>query len=225
MYSLDDTEKCEIIDSINKVRRNVNPSAANMREVHWSDCYADIAKDYLARCKDIDAYNIDRVTKAAAAGCEASDTVGETIHNADETTVDAIDTWASEKDLYDFEQNVCSDTCFNYAQLVNAETYAVGCAVFNQENCGRTGHTTLCNYGTSVVFTDTPYSAGEACSGCAGEFPSCSEGLCTVAAATTPTVTETNSYTSTPKPSDTRANMAMGILLIISLVAVLISSL
>ncbi|KAI6657295.1 Peptidase inhibitor 15-like isoform X2 [Oopsacas minuta] len=193
----------EIIDKINNVRRNTVPPAANMREVQWNECYAQIALDFLKKCGDVDGHNPDRFTQ----GCEASENLGESIYNRplDDTTTDPIGVWAKEGESYNYYERSCSGpTCINYLQLINANAYLVGCAVYNQENCGRTGETTICNYGEGLGFTGATYNEGEPCSECEGEFSYCNEGLC--AQEDEPTPTGSTSTGSTNEVTDCPTN-------------------
>ncbi|KAI6657294.1 hypothetical protein LOD99_42 [Oopsacas minuta] len=147
---------------INNARRTTDPIGANIRAVKWSDCYVKIALEHLQQCGDVDALNSDRQTQAADTGCEASDSVGETIYNPPiGDTTGPVGFWAREGDFY------------NLLKIL---------AQFDQMNCGRTGETFLCNYGLANGL----YIKDAQCSGCDDEFPCGNKGLCSQTAVTDP---------------------------------------
>lgn len=187
-------EIAQILERINTVRRNAVPTGSNLREVMWSDCLADISAGYLSNCPGFGEQNQEREAQAREIGCVESDvSVGETRFNGASGAANPVDVWASESSNYNFETNTCQGECSNYLQLVNAETFVVGCAKLDEVNfCGREGESTVCNYGFAPDGS-VPYETGEACGDCEGEFSGCNEGLCIE----TPVVTRIPATTST----------------------------
>ena len=210
----------QTLDRINSVRRNADPTGSNLREIMWSDCLANIAAEYLIECPNFGEQNQNRETKARGEGCVApAVSVGETRFNGASGGDNPVDVWASESSIYDFATNICQTDgdCNNYLQLVNAETFVVGCAKLDEvENCGREGESTVCNYAFAPD-GNAPYMAGEACADCEGEFSGCNEGLCVRTPATTvittnppaTTVTTTNPPATTVITTSTPATTAI----------------
>ncbi|KAM9845883.1 GLIPR1-like protein 1 [Aulostomus maculatus] len=94
------------------------------------------------------------------------------------------DSWVKEKLAYNYEENICSDYCGHYTQVVWASSYKVGCAaqlcphgVKKTKFATRQGIIFVCNYAPAGnVNGRQPYeSQGQACSGCEG---ACKENLC-----------------------------------------------
>ena len=207
-------EQQQIIDDINQVRRDANPTGANLREVQWDNCLATVAYEYLKDCPSFGVLNPSRTGNAIAAGCISSGVnVGETTYSsASDGASNPVYIWASQSVSYTYSSNTCATfSCGNYLQLVNAETYLVGCAKIDEADCGREGESILCDFVVSVG-KNSPYIQGEPCSSCEVEWPSCNNGLCietpVVTTTTTPnlttitpvvtTATESNLTTITP---------------------------
>ena len=199
----------QILERINTVRRNANPTGSNLREVMWSECLANISARYLMECSNFGEQNQEREAQAREAGCVTSDvSVGETRFNDATDSANPVDAWASENSSYNFEMNTCQGECSNYLQLVNAETFLVGCANLNEfEECGREGESTVCNYAFAPD-GNAPYQAGEACADCEGDFSGCNEGLCVGTPATTVVTTNPATVVTTnpASPSPTTPN-------------------
>ena len=222
------TEQQQIINDINQVRRDINPTGANLREIRWNDCLAVIADEYLQMCPNFGVLNSARTKEAIAAGCVSSGVeVGETIYNsASDGTRNPVYIWANQNASYTYSDNTCSSNCDNYLQLVNAETYLVGCAKIEEDDCGREGESILCDY---VVASDqnSPYIQGTQCSSCEVEWSGCNDGLCTQTHVTTmgPTLTTlTPVYTTNPSNGAT-TYFIIKILLIVATISIILSSL
>ena len=179
---LEEEDRKVIIDAHNEARRDVDPTATNIREMEWSDCLAEVAYDYLKKCTGF-AHNPDRQTEAAAKSCEASDQfVGENLYQSPGpvTDITAVTTlWANEKENYDYESGICSDVCGHYTQMVWFDSFLVGCTEYDQVNCGETGTIIACNYARGGnIIGEKPYTDGEQCSGCESPWDNCNDGLC-----------------------------------------------
>ena len=194
------------IDELNDLRSETDPNAANMRKVEWSDCLSEIARDFAEMCDDSLSHNPDRTLEAVESGCvPEGTTIGESvIFSSAELTVPIVIQILSEgKSSYNYADHTCSDICGGYLQLINAETYAVGCYYRSDEaECERDGYTVICNYANAPVLTERPYIEGEACSQCPDDHPSCdSDGLCVQAEPTQPTQSsEPTSSVTNPSP-------------------------
>ena len=172
-------DKQELTDAINEARRTAVPTGSNIRKVAWHQCLADVALAYQEIC-DSDP-NPNRQIDAQAAGCNASSVaVGETFYFADPLTnyTNAVVNWSLEGDYYNYTDGSCMSSCGNYIQLVWAETSYVGCSLFDQANCGSNGKIITCYYAMGANLTETPYTAGTACSGCTGSWADCENDLC-----------------------------------------------
>ena len=66
---LDGANQNTIVDIHNDARRSVDLTAADMREMKWSDCLAEATYEYLKQCQI--TQTIQEI--AAAKNCEASD--------------------------------------------------------------------------------------------------------------------------------------------------------
>ena len=139
--------------------------------------------------------------------------------------------WASEEGSYTYEQMTCADVCGNYVQMVVADLEYVGCSLYDRANCTGSGIQIICDYSASPQLGQAPYVSGEACSGCAGEYPQCNNGLCALrdpVTTGTPTVnvsSTTTATTATTATVGTTSNATkcsfFGLLLIVALLAIL----
>ena len=195
-------EQQDIVDYINQIRRSVSPTAADMREIQWSDCYANIANTYLETCAGFQ-HNANRLTQAQSAGCnESAVTVGENLYMTSgslENSTEPLRAWASESVDYSYAANTCSAVCGHYTQIIWSTTSLVGCAFLDLVNCMSTGTRVVCNYasgGNLIGFP--PYTEGAACSGCTAPFLSCNNGLCSMAPPTTQPPTATTNPVTNP---------------------------
>ena len=193
-------EQQDIVDYINLIRRSVSPTAADMREIQWSDCYANIANEYLMTCAGFQ-HNANRQPQAQGAGCDESEaTVGENLYitsSSLENSTEPLRAWATEIADYSYVANVCSSICGDYTQMIWSTTSLVGCAFLDLVNCAETGTRVVCNYDTggNLIGLQT-YTEGAACSGCTAPFLSCNNGLCAIPPPTTqPTTPTTNPVT------------------------------
>nr|XP_034330687.1 peptidase inhibitor 16-like [Crassostrea gigas] len=171
----------QFLDVHNEKRRIVNPTAANMRELKWSDELATVAQNYANKC--VSGHNPNKYDKA-----ESFKRVGENLYySKDEATPrKAVEFWDNEKNSYDFGTNNCTHekTCGHYTQVVWAETEYVGCAVAFCDPLIREGWSSgyfyVCNYGERGNMNgDRPYIhvIGSTCSQCPSGY-SCNNGLC-----------------------------------------------
>ena len=178
-----ETGQQEIVDAINKVRREALPRSANVREVRWDSCLADLANSYLLSCGEIGSNNVNKQNQAIDLGCVSYDQiVGETTFYTSAplaSNTKPIEEWIKQTPSYSYDDHTCSFICEDYLQLVWFQTYLVGCATIDEVNCGKSGTTVVCNYKMSTVEGMRPYIQGEACSACEASWSVCNQGLCT----------------------------------------------
>jgi pathogenesis-related protein 1 len=118
--------------------------------VTWDAMLADAAYNYLSGCEvdgegNLVDHNDDRTKDYAALG--GTDYVGENIFASTGSSVqpsDALDSWMSEKDAYDYAKNNV-DKAGHYTQVVWRDSVRIGCAIVNCPNA-RFSNTVLCDY-------------------------------------------------------------------------------
>ena len=166
-----------ILNIANTERSSVSPPAANMREMRWSSCLAEVVEKHLQTCPDIGVKNPNLQKEAKEAGCEAADVgIGEIMY---EVPSDGSYSIGKDECISCMDDNGdCDDECERYFQVINAESYSVGC-VLRPVECGGAEGTGTC-YFSVPTNSDGPYIEGEPCSRCVGEWSGCNEaGLCT----------------------------------------------
>ncbi|XP_062595872.1 GLIPR1-like protein 1 [Saccostrea cucullata] len=158
----------DYVQAHNNERRNVSPSAANMKEMKWDDSLANIAQSWVSQC--IFGHN------PSPTGSRFSN-VGENVYVASFTpsASSVVSYWASESSDYSYSNNYCFGRCGHYTQVVWADSEYLGCA----ENPNCSGKTlVVCNYGPAGNFNNQrPYISGPSCSQCPSGY-TCNNGLC-----------------------------------------------
>ncbi|XP_062595721.1 GLIPR1-like protein 1 [Saccostrea cucullata] len=130
-------ENQEFLNAHNERRRNVNPSASNMKEMIWSDELYTIARNYAQQCSF--SHNSQRSSQS-----QTFSYVGENIYMGTfGTATDAVRSWDEEKSYYDLSSNTCTRTCGHYTQVVWTDSEYLGCA---RQQCGNS-YLIVCNYG------------------------------------------------------------------------------
>ncbi|XP_078313034.1 GLIPR1-like protein 1 [Crassostrea virginica] len=166
----------EFLDAHNAKRRVVSPSAANMRELKWSDELATVAQNYANKC--VYGHNPNKYEEAPS-----FETVGENLYyyTAQVPPTRAVTYWDNEKYDYDFDTNTCIDFCGHYTQVAWAETEYVGCAIAYckpLEGKKPEAYYYVCNYGERGNMNgNRPYIKGSSCSQCPSGY-TCNNGLC-----------------------------------------------
>ena len=187
--TFNETGQQEIVDAINEVRRAAFPRGANLREVRWDPCLAELAAKYAHSCGEIGSQNINRQSHAVELGCVSSgQRVGETtfyISAPLASNTQAIEAWIKQIPSYKYDDHTCRFICEDYIQLVWFQTYLVGCATIDEAECGKSGTTVVCDYRMSSVDEFKPYMKGESCSACEENWSVCNKGLCTQPTKTT----------------------------------------
>ncbi|XP_040381901.1 pathogenesis-related protein 1-like [Oryza brachyantha] len=126
---------------------NAARSVEGVGKVVWDKAVAVYAESYAA--------------KRAAGDCaliHSATAYGENLYGGPRgggkwTAADAVKSWVSEKDKYDYDSNSCRgkwDSCLHYTQVVWNRTRAIGCARVGCNN--GTGVFIICNYNPSGNF-------------------------------------------------------------------------
>ena len=170
-----------IVDIHNDARRSVDPAAANMREMKWSDCLAEASYEYLEPCQK--TQTVQEI--AAAKDCEASDQdVGFSIFQGSEPILlpyiaTIVRSWTNAQSYYNHEINQCELSCPHYVRMIFPESFLVGCAILDVVDCDSTRYFFLCSYAKGGGSYTQPYALGEKCSECMAPWDNCNDGLCT----------------------------------------------
>ena len=131
-----ETGQQEIVDAINKVRKEALPRGANVREVRWDSCLADLANNYVLSCGEIGSKNVNRQNQAIDLGCVSYDQIiGETTFYTSSplaSNTKPIEAWNKQTQSYSYDDHTCSFICEDYLQLVWFQTYLVGCATIDE---------------------------------------------------------------------------------------------
>ncbi|XP_056089987.1 peptidase inhibitor 16-like isoform X2 [Rhinichthys klamathensis goyatoka] len=172
---LTEQEKSTIVDMHNKLRSQVQPSAAFMQKVVWDETLRVVAEAYAAKCIWDHNPDLQKLT------------LGENLYlttgpfNATAATV----SWFEENVDYNYENKFCPEDkmCGHYTQMVWADTNRIGCATHfcdTVEGLGFSKSTLLvCDYyPQGNVPGHFPYVSGEPCSKCPENLPVCEEEIC-----------------------------------------------
>nr|XP_022329773.1 GLIPR1-like protein 1 [Crassostrea virginica] len=155
------------LEAHNNYRRNVQPHAANMKKLKWSEELALKAQRWASKC----TYGPDPETSSFSYAC-----VGENYYlgYGNPTASNVVLLWASQSYSYSYENDHCnSSSCDDYKQVVWADTEEIGCA---EHKC-QAGTLVVCNYGPGAKPSGQPYIKGFPCTLCPSGF-SCQDGLC-----------------------------------------------
>lgn len=166
---LTSTDVQTLLDAENQARCTVNPPAATMPALVWDDRLAQVAQNWANQ--GTFAHNPNRDTDYASAG--GSGPVGETIAAGTSLTPQQLASlWIGEGSNYNYATNACSSgSCYDYTQVVWAQTTAVGCGLATVRGGTLDGAAFLvCNYAPAGNYLGQwPYTSGTgtnaACSG------------------------------------------------------------
>uniref|UniRef100_A0A5K3FV60 SCP domain-containing protein n=1 Tax=Mesocestoides corti TaxID=53468 RepID=A0A5K3FV60_MESCO len=155
-------ERNKIMEWHTQVRESVEPTASNMMFMSYSTELESLAQGYIVNC-----------SFAPPDQNFLPENVSEIPHmsiGARPTFDEMLKEFASEKQFYDYENNRCTDSCYDYKQMVSAETSAVGCI---QRQCtsqtvdAQAMYLTMCLYKPSDKrLNERPYKSGASCSEC-----------------------------------------------------------
>ncbi|XP_034052900.1 C-type lectin domain family 18 member A-like [Gymnodraco acuticeps] len=167
-------EHSKIVAQHNRLRSRVNPMAANMQKMEWSDKLALLAKDRAASC------HTDPPDQQSSPLSHIGWNTHVSAHRGLTSVSDAIHSWFEEGNDFLYLSGQCREnaTCQHYTQLVWATSSHVGCA---SQLCLREGdlwEMFVCAYypggnwevnGRLV----TPYKTGLYCSLCTSSMSGC----------------------------------------------------
>ncbi|XP_072553110.1 peptidase inhibitor 16 [Salminus brasiliensis] len=164
----------QIVHLHNQYRSVVEPPAADMTHMKWSQELAAVAVLYATKC--IWEHNPD-----------VKNTMGENLFITT-GTIDiekALSDWFGERMDYTYDNNTCSEDkmCGHYTQMVWARTNRIGCGTHFCESVEglhfEKATMMVCNYfPPGNVIGHKPYEAGEPCSKCPVELGDCVDQIC-----------------------------------------------
>ncbi|XP_069092233.1 cysteine-rich venom protein-like isoform X2 [Pleurodeles waltl] len=161
----------EIVNTLNQLRRSVNPQAQNMLKLRWSDDAAAVALVWIRKCHF--GHHPVRMRPVNATLC--SELLYKTYIPHEWTTV--IDEWFNQKDnfTYGVGEQFNNAQVGDYTQMVWALSHQVGCHV---AFCGTDFmySCSFCPAGNDHKRMASPYEAGKPCGRCPNY---CDDGLCT----------------------------------------------
>ncbi|XP_062327182.1 C-type lectin domain family 18 member A-like [Osmerus eperlanus] len=165
-------EHFQIVTLHNRLRSRVNPMAANMQKMEWSEKLSLLAKERAVSCST-EPSSFDAPPRH----------IGWNIHqsvHAGTSFTEVISAWFEEGRDYMHLSGQCREnsTCQQYTQLVWATSSLVGCAIQLCLQGAERLHVFVCAYspggnwevnGQMVV----PYKAGSSCSLCTSSMSGC----------------------------------------------------
>ncbi|XP_072263472.1 allurin-like [Pyxicephalus adspersus] len=168
----------EIVRCHNDIRRNVNPTASDMKKMVWNEDAAQNARKVASMCSDRHSPPNKRIIKKPNVI-----TCGENLYmsSSEDPWRDRIDDWASEVKVFRYGHGPISKGAItgHYTQVVSANTTLVGCGSQRCNNL-KFPYLTVCHYcppGNNGDGTKFPYTRGNPCSKCKGR---CEDKLCIV---------------------------------------------
>ena len=178
--------KTILVRAHNQLRREVQPSASNMKELEWSKSLQTLADYKIQDCQSSSLnLNYNDITYGYTS---------RVIYGLDQpnltTFLTTVEAWFESSQYYDMYDNECRYNpriCENYIQAAWANSSEIGCAYnycsFSTYESQRNGILILCLYHSSMD-GDLPYIPGEKCSLCPVNEPFCNQGLCSGVSAT-----------------------------------------
>ncbi|XP_023231256.1 GLIPR1-like protein 1 [Centruroides sculpturatus] len=158
-------EEKNVLGHINLLRENVEPGSSNMNVLMWSDDLAKIAKDWGDKC----------IFESGPKSCLKH--FSQNIYYGSKSHQEALTQWYRQKNLYDYDTNVCNGFCDRYKTVVWAETTTVGCSL---SHCKKDGsvHVIICNFYPAIEdLSQRPYKKGNSCEECENK-DKCDFNLC-----------------------------------------------
>ncbi|XDV46479.1 hypothetical protein PO909_014368 [Leuciscus waleckii] len=172
---LTEQEKSTIVDMHNKLRSQVQPSAAFMQKVVWDETLRVVAEAYATKCIWEHNPELEELT------------LGENIFvsTGHFNATKAMVRWFGENVDYDYEKKFCPEykMCGHYTQMVWANSNTIGCATHFCDTLEgldfKKATLLVCDYYPPGNFDgENPYVSGEPCSKCPDNLPVCEENLC-----------------------------------------------
>ncbi|KAL5476104.1 hypothetical protein EMCRGX_G026010 [Ephydatia muelleri] len=156
---LTSTQKMQLLNTHNAVRRSVQPPATDIKTMKWSRELENTAQNYANQC--IWGHNSNRQTSPFSS-------VGENLYTSTGDIQDygsVVRSWYDEAKYYHYDSNTCdnSKVCGHYTQVVWANSDSLGCGVTRCANLRdlpsfKNALIVVCNYGPSGNFIgEKPY--------------------------------------------------------------------
>ena len=117
--SLTAMEKQALLDTHNAARRDVSPTASNMRVMQWDDSIAAFAQEYAERCDFDHSSSSERSSRTGFGGAWVGENLYLTTARLSGASFrGAVDSWVAEKQYYNFATGACSMLpCGHYTQV------------------------------------------------------------------------------------------------------------
>lgn len=154
------TQILDIVNLHNDIRARVNPPAADMAYMEWSDELASMAQMWATGCK------FKRGIPLGGESKKVGQNLFWTSRRNKNNAVEAVKQWYREKRNYDLLLPGCvsTKTCHHYTQIIWARTKYVGCGI---GNCNKRNSLVVCYYLPSAKRASQPaYTIGSQCSRC-----------------------------------------------------------
>ncbi|XP_077074730.1 peptidase inhibitor R3HDML-like [Siphateles boraxobius] len=168
-------EESTIVDMHNKLRSQVQPSAAFMQKVVWDETLRVVAEAYAAKC--IWKHNPDLEKLILGENLFVS--------TGPFNATKAMVSWFEENVDYNYENKSCpkDKMCGHYTQMVWADSNRIGCATQLCDTLEgldfKKATLLVCDYSPAGNFEGlNPYVSGKPCSKCPENLPVCEEKIC-----------------------------------------------
>ncbi|XP_026855339.2 C-type lectin domain family 18 member A-like isoform X1 [Electrophorus electricus] len=165
-------EHFQIVTQHNRLRSGVNPMAANMQKMEWSETLAVLAQQRAETCLKDGVGSIERMEHAGW-------NIQQSPHGATSYT-DIINSWFQEGQDYNYQSGQCRNnrTCTHYTQLVWATSNHMGCALHVCGTGAGLWDLFICAYSPGGNWEVNgrrvaPYKAGAYCSLCTSSMSGC----------------------------------------------------
>jgi len=167
----------------NHYRAHVDPPANNMEIMSWDDVIENNAQAWADQC----IWGHSSQDSRNSVGSYSY--LGENIYVKSAGlgyAQDSVDSWASEVEYYNYQDNSCTQVCGHYTQVVWDASANLGCAhahcptMQGASWCADYGgcEYVVCQYGPGGNFPRQPYTTGQSCSACPDGFPDCVDNMC-----------------------------------------------
>ncbi|XP_077194972.1 glioma pathogenesis-related protein 1-like [Paroedura picta] len=167
-----------IVDTHNKHRSEVKPSASNMLYMSWDVALARTARAWGNKCtfrhSPYRRSHPDPSLWVLGENLWMSVAVRRYFNPAH-----AIAAWHKEVNYYTYDDQKCTRVCGHYTQVVWDNSYKVGCAIVFCRRVDNLNNREIfvCNYGPGGNSPRKPYRKGKSCSACREE-DTCENKLC-----------------------------------------------